>query len=186
MPTLIVGTNTYVTLAEYNTFLDEILGANIDADDTTKQRSLITAFNIFQVADWQGSKTVDTQTAAWPRTDVFCDGEEIDPNTVPVNIENGQMQYANLMISNQSLVDNPTGASQTGIKRAGAGSATVEFFSNNANLTIEAERRFPTPVWELVECFLAANILTAESLASGLSDKSSFAHNRYGLNKGYA
>lgn len=186
MPTLNVGENTYVDLATYETFLDEIIDGNPDADQATKERSLISAFNIFQTGQWQGTKTGSPQTAAWPRTGVECKGEQVDPNTVPVEIERGQMEYANLLISQSALASSPTGATNTGLKKAKAGSAEVQFFNSNENQGIDASRRYPTPVWELVGCFTEQSSLDSSDLASGLCGESSFDGDPYGLTKGYA
>ena len=187
MAILTPGTNSYVTLVQFNDYIACLINGQDTATDDLKTRALITAFFIFQRANWQGEKTGGTaQVPAWPRTGVICNGTSVDSATVPEGIINGQMEYANLLIADAALATSPTGAATTGLRRVQAGSAQVEFFSNNPNVIINASRRFPPSVFEYVSCFLDTVDFSATQLVSGLSDKSSFDQdNQYDLSDGY-
>lgn len=56
---LVVGENTYVTLAEADTYLEDSLRATAwtGIDDDTKARALISAFRLFEKQLWKGTMT---------------------------------------------------------------------------------------------------------------------------------
>ena len=187
MPSLVVGTNTYVTEAQADAYLgDSVNGTQWTAlTSTQKCQHLISAFRLLELQRWAGTKTVDTQTAQWPRTGVTCNGEAVDPNTVPTRIENGQIELANAIVLNPNLLTSPTGTTTAGIKRARAGSAEVEYFRNNPSSRILGNQRFPVPVQELIGCFLAGTPVSASALATGTDGESQFDQDQYGTTRGY-
>ncbi|WP_188064241.1 DnaT-like ssDNA-binding protein [Sphingobium sp. KCTC 72723] len=68
-PALIVGTNSYTTLAQANEVATSRLFAAPwhAANDATRAKAIITATAILDNMRWQGRKLAPTQPLAWPR-----------------------------------------------------------------------------------------------------------------------
>lgn len=172
--TLTVGTNTYVTLAEATTYLDDSINASawafLDPDDQT--RSLISAFRLLEKQSWAGAQTDPLQTADFPRTGLECHGEVVDSATVPEDIEAAQIELA------FALSQDPTLATQantgTNTKRLQAGSASIEFFNSTDGSGGVTASRFPPNVQELINCYLASSVGGAGSEEFGTGCPSIF------------
>jgi len=98
---LTVGTNTYVTLSEAETYADErdhlSTGWDTKTDDEKEFALLISARVLDLSYQWKGSITDDTtpQDLAWPRQDVFDkENRELDKDTVPQRIKDAQVELA--------------------------------------------------------------------------------------------
>ena len=185
MPTITVGTNSYVTQVEADTYLDSSINGAEWATQTVDNRCrlLITAFRILEVQRWEGERTVETQPAQFPRTNLICNGETVDSATVPQRVKDAQIELANAILVNNDLATSPTGTTTAGIKRAEAGSAAVEFFRNNPNERILGSQRFPPIVQQLIGCFLAGTPVTAAALATGTDGQSQYDADRFNLNR---
>ena len=109
-PVLVVGTNSYATVSEADTYHDEHLYAEdwTGASTPTKTVSLIMATRTLESKyDWAGwqTQTVDEgQVLAWPRNSLV-DIDKIstlDENTIPDQIKWATAELArNLIISNR-------------------------------------------------------------------------------------
>ena len=153
--TLVVGTNSYVDVSDTDAyFADAIHSGSWDsADADTQSRALVTATRMLDRQLWKGTKTSSSQALEWPRTGVVDRyGDAIDENTVPAVIIQATQELA------LSLIDDPdvqTNAStSSGIKRAKAGSAEVEYFKPTPRY------RFPTIVQELVKALMGGSIIS--------------------------
>lgn len=152
--TLVVGTNTYVTRAEANTYLGDSFAwaTNWDALlDEQKDQCLLSAFRLLEKQSWAGESVGGTPF--FPADGVTdCYGEEIDNSTVPPDIEAAQIELAYAISQNADLetlttTDDPT-------RRLQAGSASIEFFNRDGSVT---PARFPGNVMELIKCYLASS-----------------------------
>lgn len=156
---LVVGTNTYATLAEANTYLEDSSNAVAWAflDDDTRKRALISAFRLFQKLTWNGTRTGgNAQVAAHPRIGlVDCDGITYDSATVADPVKYGQIELANA-ISVDSTIE---AAANTGsnIKSLKAGSVGVDFFNSTDGSGGVLAARFPPQVMEYIRCFLSGS-----------------------------
>jgi len=172
--TLVVGTNTYATLAESNTYLgDSIDSGNWDfLGDDDKTKALISAFRLLEKQSYSGTKTDPLQTAAFPRTGLSCHGAAVDSVTVPEDVESAQIELA------YALSQDPTLATQantgTNEKRLQAGSASIEFFNSTDGSGGYLASRFPANVQELLNCDLASSSSTAGAEAFGTGCPSIF------------
>lgn len=183
--TAIVGTNSYVTAAEGDTYFSVRYGADAwtGASTADKDASLVSARDQLDRQTWQGEQTVDppTQPLAWPRTGVVDRYEdEVDSATVPDDIKEGQMELALSFLQNAATQT----ATSTGsnIKKVDADGALVEWFRPTSGT------RFPSTVDELVGQYLdggaSAGILVP--YVSGTDGESSFEDlDEYGLTEGY-
>jgi len=126
-----IGVNSYVTVAEANTYMAaSFRGADFWAALTEEQklRALITAFRIFETIRWVGQPTEEDQDAAWPRTGTLTpDGRPLPSDVVPQEIKDAQIEFA-FEIASNSTVETTTSTSSN-IKRVQAGDAVVEFFA---------------------------------------------------------
>lgn len=155
MPTIIVGTNSYQTLAEADAYLDNLIHSASNwsfVGNDTKIRALITAF-----------------------TDMsqLClkeNGVDIDPANAPAGIKAAQAELAYAYSQDPELTEsNASGGTNT--KRVKAGSAEVEFFRPQDGA------RFPTRVGNLLQPFLCApssGAVVGGAFGTGLNDRSSF------------
>jgi len=135
MPTIIVGTNSYETLIEANTYLDAAVHATAwkFVPTATRERALITAFR-----DISLSELTDPDT-----------GVAIDPLNAPQPIKDAQSELAFAMSQDTSLATAQTrGGSNT--RSVKAGSAGVEFFAPVKG------SRFPPIVGRLLAPYLGA------------------------------
>lgn len=149
---LVVGTNTYVTLAEADTHLGDAIGAESWGflDDDTKNRALLTAFRLLERQQWQGDPVGSVQ---WPAVGVIdCDGNPVDDATVPADIKAAQIELAYLITVDNTIVSKTTTFDNT--KRLKAGSAEIEFFNADGSNN-EVVGRFPPTIMELIRCYLS-------------------------------
>jgi hypothetical protein len=149
--TLVVGTNTYVTRAEANTYLGDALGSEswafLSPDDQDK--ALLTAFKLLERQLWQGEAV---GAVDWPRTGVIdCAGDPVDDASVPTDIKSAQIELAYAISVDNTLASKTT--TEDNISRLQAGSASIEFF-NNGTADPFGAGRFPSNVMELIRCFL--------------------------------
>lgn len=174
---LVVGENTYGTLAEANTYLADSLRAAAWAflDDDTKKQALITATRLIERQPLAGTKTDPAQDLHFPATGVTdCDGTAIPDDEVPLKILQAEFELAYELTQSADLeTSSGTGDNNKVLK---AGSAMVERFRATQGT------RFPTIVHELLKCFLGGSASGAP-VATGTCETSEFTDcERYGLN----
>ena len=86
--TLTVGTNTYLSLADAETYMEgryEPSGAWAAASNGTKNQLLVTSTNLIDRQSWKGSKTASTQALEFPRdggTTTDTDYDKVEAATV--------------------------------------------------------------------------------------------------------
>lgn len=84
-PALVVGTNSYVSLADANALAASRLFAERwnAATDDTRTRALITATALLDRMRWRGRPVAPTQPLAWPRVPDRCpSGYPLAPETL--------------------------------------------------------------------------------------------------------
>ena len=181
MAIISVGTNSYVTVAEADTYM-ALHARGFDLwqilDNPTKERALGTAYRSLERQRWKGAKTVDTQTQEWPRTGVTDKyGNAVATGTVPQEIKNAQIELA-VEISQDDAAETNTNASRT-TSRVKAEGVEVEWFSP------QEAGRYTTAVQELIGQFLAAGGANlVQSFGTGYA--SSFCENDWEKSGGLA
>jgi hypothetical protein len=131
MASIVVGTNSYVTVAELETYAID-RGITIAATD--KSVLLIKAMDFMEVQKYKGYKTVSTQALQFPR--VLCSTGssnycgyvpcEYDSETVPTEIGTAQLVAALLIDSGEDIQANSTQA----IKREKVDVIEIEYQDN--------------------------------------------------------
>jgi hypothetical protein len=130
MATLIVGENTYVTLAEADEYFDSFLYSDYwtQSDEDTKIKALITACDMLDNGFyWAGEKTDSDQLLEFPRTGEFGCGDTIDPNEVPKAIKNAQCLQAQYLIEYPNVLKPVSDV----IKKEKLDVMEIEYFESN-------------------------------------------------------
>lgn len=186
-PALVVGTNTYVTQAEANTYLSASVRATtwefLDSD--SKDRAILTAFRVFERQNWEGVPVGGAGTTPhFPATGLTDKDENpVSSATVPQQIEDGQIELAYSLTQDSALEDKAGQGSN--VKKVEASSARVTFFNQTGGQDGEGSTRFPVAVQELVGQFLEAASVPTPT-ADGTDATSSFDDDQYGLTAGLA
>ena len=98
MPDIVVGTNSYVTLAQAETHYDARLftEAWTAATDDTKERALIMACTLLdRYIHWNGAKAFEEQSLEWPRIGISW----IQPGSIPPSVKVAQMELALVLLT---------------------------------------------------------------------------------------
>lgn len=165
---LVVGTNSYVSVADADTYLDESVRAQESwpfVDERDKERALVSAARQLERVRWAGTKAVDTRAMEWPRSGVTDKyGDELADDAVPQVVKDAQVELA-LEISLASDLETQTSTADN-TKRVKAGEAEIEFFKPTSGA------RFPAVVQELLVGLMAAGSSLGYPYASGVDYES--------------
>lgn len=109
---LVKNTNSYVTVAEANTYFGNRLdvAAWDNASDTLKEQSLITATSMLDELRWVGLAASADQPLAFPRTGIYFDPRlgtnvTLDGASVPDRILKATYEQAYHLLNNDGLLD---------------------------------------------------------------------------------
>lgn len=93
---LVVDTNSYISLADANTYFEDRLNSATwdEATDTDKSKALIQATQIIDQKDFLGYKSVRTQSLKFPRTGLVDDGIDVDGSTIPKRVKDAVCELA--------------------------------------------------------------------------------------------
>ena len=148
IPTLTTATNTYVTLAQAETFFNERLNASdwTDAAEIDKARALIQATHNLERLAYIGRQYVSTQTLKWPRSDLYATRAavivggsyeyDISGGSVPQAVKDAQCEEA-ISLLGQS------GSTRADLQAQGVTSYTIGGLSETFSGT--GSRRFVSP-----------------------------------------
>lgn len=142
--TITVGTNSYVTLAEADTFFAQraFSDAWVGVDDD-KARSLIAAARHLDfLYIWKGYPTVTTQAMQWPRNGVQSrTGGSVASDATPQDIKDAQCELAYQWIQSDQLTPSAdqftaedSASSKGPIKREKLGALERDYFEPKGNL----------------------------------------------------
>lgn len=95
---LVIGENSYVTVAEADAYVvARGLTGWDDLNNAQKESALILGCDYLEVTygqSWQGYRTNPEQTLSWPRTDVVVEGRAVPSNTVPMAVLKANIEMA--------------------------------------------------------------------------------------------
>lgn len=176
MPSVIsVPTNSYVTLAETDTYHDDsIHGYETweDTDDDDKTRALLTAFRVIERQDYKGTPTGSQK---WPRSGLTDeDDNPISDASVPEFVERAQMELALELIENPSVQTDSDTRDNT--KRLKAGTVAITKFRPISGT------RFPVIINEYLGRYIEGQFDLSLPVAGGTDTESGL--ETYGLNWG--
>lgn len=150
---LVVGTNSYVTVANADAYLMYAINAAswVAAETSVKESGLISATRMLDRQPWEGEKTqpAPTQVLQWPRTGLTDrDGNALSSVAVPQEIIDATCELAVELINNPALVSQADTSSN--IKRIKADTVEIEYIRGKNG------PRFPTTVTELIGLWLSS------------------------------
>lgn len=142
---LVVGENTYGTMAEAATYIANRLHAEAWTGKTENQREyalVLAARHIDYSYEFLGSPTDSDQSMSWPRTGVLNrQGREYANDEIPVEVRDAQFELAlqwivsdQLMPGASFMTKDDSGATKGGIKRQKLGDLEIEYHGSQGYL----------------------------------------------------
>lgn len=172
--------NSYATIAEANTYLDDSVRAGSweFLDDDNKARALLTATRMLDRREWQGEVADEDQTLAFPRTGLADYGSTQFPS--PIIEACIELAYE---LTQDAEVESQSQGKNT--KKLTAGSTSIEYFRPGGVRGLASVKRFPDVVEEIIADLLASSRSGGEAYGSDAT--SSFdGSDIYGIGDGFA
>lgn len=184
---LVVGTNSYGSRAEADTYFADTLrnaawAANSTAD---KDLGLIEATRQMERQDYRFAKV---NTLAFPMADATdCQGNDLSEAETLVQGKEAQFELAAALLADRNLLTT-TSTDKKDKKKVKAGSVEIEFFHQHEH----EGTRFPAVVTEILRCFLVTvnamigkKRLIGTSVVTGNCDKTQFESGRFDIIRGF-
>ena len=154
--TLTVGTDTYISLTDANTYFNNGLHAVDWANGGSKcEPALRMAAKALDRENFLACIATSTQTMAWPRSGVVdSEGREIPNTTVPQAIKDAQCELAYSYLTNDPTEDDST----RNVRRMVADTVTLEYDGRAPT------RRLPDIVMALIRPFLVPGSNSSNSI----------------------
>lgn len=110
--------NSYVTLAEADTYFETVPDSSTWDDKTNdqKNRALISATRWIDALSFYGDRCSTTQALKWPRENYTVDGIELACTLIPVGIEIATYELARALANDTGAITDTTG--ETGLYEA--------------------------------------------------------------------
>ena len=167
MPSVTINTIEYEVYADVDA-ADDYMNGMINAatwsalTTDTKARGLVGATRLLDRQKWMGSRTVDGQDLAFPRSGLIdCEGTTVDEDEVPQSVIDASIILAMDLASGSEAETAAT--TENKAKRLKAGSVEIENFKSDPLQS----GRFTLAVMELIGCFLAGSSPTLTGVATG-------------------
>ena len=126
--------NSYVTLAEANTYFETVPDSSTwtNKTDDQKNRSLIAATRWIDSFVFYGDRCDDGQALKFPRNNYQVDGVELACSKIPNNIKYAQYELANALANDTNAITGTTGK-EGNIEQAKLGDLEVKFSTASQN-----------------------------------------------------
>ena len=126
--------NSYVTLAEANTYFETVPDSSTwtNKTDDQKNRSLISATRWIDSFVFYGDRCDDGQALKFPRNNYQVDGVELACSKIPNNIKYAQYELANALANDTNAITGTTGK-EGNIEQAKLGDLEVKFSTASQN-----------------------------------------------------
>ena len=107
--------NSYVTLAEANTYFETVPDSSTwtNKTDDQKNRALISATRWIDALSFYGDRCTETQALKWPREDYTIDGIDLACSLIPSPIKVATYELARALANDTDAITGTTGT--TGI-----------------------------------------------------------------------
>lgn len=98
--------NSYLSVAGGDTIAGTMLGtlAWSTATSDNKARALVTATRGLDLLDYVGTRASEVQALAWPRSDVYQDGQLLDNTTIPEALQYATFDLAETLLTKPRLL----------------------------------------------------------------------------------
>lgn len=103
--------NSYVTLAEANTYFETVPNSATWDDKTTdqKNRALISATRWIDSLNYYGDRCDEDQALKWPRNNYDVDGVELECSLIPNDIKYATYELARALANDTDSITESTG-----------------------------------------------------------------------------
>ena len=131
--TIVAGANSYVTVAELDSWAT-LYGITLNAADEAAKEVIIlkgAAYVESFRAEFDGNKVESTQPMQWPRENVTIDGFDFPSNEIPQDLKNAQLQAA---VETDAGADLQANQGQT-VKREKVDVIEVEYMDGSSSST---------------------------------------------------
>lgn len=125
----VTGADSYISLAAARAYLDT-RGLSLDASQSHAEIQLRKAFDYIESLRFNGKPVSADQATAWPRTDVYINGELLDYTVIPSSVGYAQARYAAAIHDGLELQPNSSG--QASAIREKIGPIEVEYASSSS------------------------------------------------------
>jgi hypothetical protein len=202
MPTVSIAGQTievYETLALANSyFASAFHGAPwAAAESSLRIQALVTAGSVFDRTAWQGSPTepidktqpqpASTQPLAWPRLGlVDKDGVTVPSATIPLDVRNGNLEYALALVNDATVQTNASTVSNVKVQKSTQrveGAITVATETGFFKTPSSQDTEFPHIVMDFVGFWLSSAVGPTLAFIGG-TDVASCANQDWGTGNG--
>ena len=103
--------NSYVTLAEANTYFETVPDSTTwtNKTDDQKNRALISATRWIDGLNFYGDRCDESQALKWPRNNYHVDDVELACTSIPANIKYAQYELARALANDTDAITGNTG-----------------------------------------------------------------------------
>ena len=103
--------NSYVTLAEANSYFETVPDSSTwdDKTDDQKNRGLISATRWIDSLNWYGQRCDDEQALSWPRNNYHVDRVELTCDAIPNDIKYATYELARALANDTDAITGNTG-----------------------------------------------------------------------------
>lgn len=103
--------NSYVTLAEANTYFETVPDSSTwtDKTDDQKNRALISATRWIDALSFYGDRCTETQALKWPRENYTVDGIDLACSLIPAEIKTATYELARALANDTDAITGSTG-----------------------------------------------------------------------------
>lgn len=152
----LANADAFISLADAESYYLSQYGVAWSGDNGAKEAAIRRATRYLDGLMWIGSRLNGRdQSLSWPRTGVIdCDGDEVDSDSVPVEVVDSNALLAFFELTNPDGLSPAVTLSQIA-KREKVDVIEVEYKDTAA--TAESSRPVLTAVTDMLRCFLANN-----------------------------
>ena len=129
--TKVTGANSYITVAEYETWVDARFGTNHTGhgDDALVERYILRAMDYFERQAFRGVKANEDQPLQWPRYNVAIDGYYKDATEIPDEVKTALYELTRAEETSDGLLNEI----KRKTKREKIGDIEVEYSDSSAS-----------------------------------------------------
>ena len=129
--TKVTGANSYITVAEYEAWVDARFGTNHTGhgDDALVEQYILRAMDYFERLAFRGVKANEDQPLQWPRYNVNIDGYYKDATEIPAEVKTALYELTRAEETSDGLLNEV----KRKTKREKIGDIEVEYSDNSSS-----------------------------------------------------
>ena len=127
-----LDSNSYITVAEYNAFLDARYVSRSAISEAQAEAYILRATDYFETLKFQGWKHEELQAMQWPRSNIIIDGFSVNSDEIPIEVKLALYELAYAYEQGYGITDP---VSRETISES-VGSLSVTYKSSSADRTL--------------------------------------------------